>query len=260
MLKLKSLILTLGLILALSSIIRAYDQTTDLEIGIVEHLNDFLPKEIWVTNEDGKLVNLVDEIDKPTIINMVYYRCPGVCTPLMDGLADVIDKSNMLLDHDYQVLTVSFDYTEGIDLAKSKKANYLAQMNKKNSAEKGWKFFVSDSTNIARITDAIGFKFKRAGNDFLHAASIVFVNKEKMICRYLNGTYFLPIELKMSVIEANKGNSMPTVNRVLQFCYSYDPVGQAYVLNVTKISATLILCLAVVVFLFLIFKPRRKKD
>ncbi|MCL3781722.1 SCO family protein [Prolixibacteraceae bacterium JC049] len=260
MLKLKSLILTLGLILALSPISRADDQSNDPEIGIVEHLNEFLPKEVWVTNEAGKKVNLIDEIDKPTIINMVYFRCPGVCSPLMDGIADVIDKSDMDLGKDFQVLTISFDPSEGIDLAKNKKANYLAQMNKKISAEKGWKFYVSDSTSIARITNAIGFKYKKAGNDFLHAASIVFVNKDKMICRYLNGTYFLPIELKMSVIEANKGNSMPTVNRVLQFCYSYDPVGQAYVLNVTKISATLILALAVIVFLFLIFKPRRKKD
>ncbi|TKG91155.1 SCO family protein [Puteibacter caeruleilacunae] len=260
MTKFKSLILFMGLVVFFGHTVKAQEMPIEPEIGIVEHLNEFLPDEIMVVNESDERVNLIDLLDKPTVINMVYYRCPGICSPLMDGIADVIDHSDMKLGEDYQVFTISFDPTEGIVLGQNKKKNYLGLMTKKEDAAKGWKFFVSDSANIAKITKAIGFQYKKTGNDYLHAASITFVNQDKKITRYLNGTYFLPIEWKMSIIESSKGNTLPTINRVLQFCYTYDPAGQGYVLNVTKISATIILFLAMVIFLFLIFKPKRKAN
>ena len=52
----------------------------------------------------------------------------------------------------------------------------------------------------------------------------------------MNGIYFLPFELKMSIIDAAAGKSGPTINRVLQYCYSYDPEGQRYVMNITKVA------------------------
>ena len=63
----------------------------------------------------------------------------------------------------------------------------------------------------------------------------------------------------MAIIEASKGQSGPTLNKVLRFCYSYDPVGQTYVLNITKVSGTIIMFFAVVLLLFLVVKPNRKK-
>ncbi len=237
-----------------------FDSTNnDPEIGVVEHLDEYLPKDIYIVNEDSQRVVLTDLIDKPTVLNFVYFRCPGICSPLMEGLAEVMDKSDMTPGVDYQVLTISFDPTETLDLAKRKKTNYLNLVNKKEEIARGWKFFISDSASIAKATNAVGFKYKRQGNDFLHAASVMVISPDGKITRYLNGLYFLPFEFKMAIIEANKGQSGPTINKVLQFCYSYDPTGQTYVLNVTKITGTLILFIALILFLYLIFKPKKKK-
>ena len=233
------------------------DKTKDPEIGIVEHLDSFLPTDIYLIDESNQRVKLTDLIDKPTIINWVYFRCPGICSPLMEGLAKVMDESDMLPGVDYQVLTISFDPRETIDLGIKKKNNYLNLVNKKEAIAKGWHFFVSDSLSIAKGTNATGFKYKRTGMDFTHAASICVVSPKGKITRYLNGIYFLPFDLKMAVVESSKGMSAPTINKIMQYCFSYDPVGQAYVLNVTKISGTLILFFAIVFFLILIFKPKR---
>ena len=235
------------------------DKTQDSEIGIVEHLDTFLPTDIYLIDENNQRVLLTDLIDKPTIINWVYFRCPGICSPLMEGLAKVMDESDMVPGVDYQVLTISFDPRETIDLGIKKKANYLNLVNKKEAIAKGWHFFVSDSLSIAKGTNATGFKYKRAGMDFTHAASICVVSPKGKITRYLNGIYFLPFDLKMAIVESSKGMSAPTINKIMQYCFSYDPVGKAYVLNVTKISGTLILFFALVFFLILIFKPKRKK-
>ncbi len=233
----------------------------DVEIGVVEHLDDFLPDSISLTNENGEHVWLADIIDKPTVINFVYYRCPGICSPLMEGVAGVMDKSDLIPGVDYQVLTISFDPTETIDLGIRKKSNYLNLMNNKvEEAKKGWLFFTSDSASIARATNATGFKYKRTGNDYLHAASLTIVSKDSKITRYLNGIYFLPFEWKMAIVEASKGQSGPTLNKVLRFCYSYDPVGQTYVMNVTKITGTIILFFAILLLLILVFKPKKKEN
>ncbi len=235
------------------------DKTKDPEIGVVEHLDEFLPTDIYLIDENNQRVVLTDLIDKPTIINWVYYRCPGICSPLMEGLAKVMDASDLVAGVDYQVLTISFDPSETIDLGIRKKTNYLNLVDKKEQISKGWHFFVSDSASIVKGTNAVGFKYKRTGQDFAHAASVTVVSPKGKITRYLNGIYFLPFDFKMAIIESSKGMSAPTINKIMQYCFSYDPVGQAYVLNVTKISGTLILFVAMLFFLVLIFKPKRKK-
>jgi len=229
-----------------------------LEIGVEEKLNDTIPLDAFLFNIEGDTVYLRDIYDKPTILNFVYYRCPGICSPLMDGLAEVIDKSDLVIGEDYQAITISFDPRESSMLAERKKNNYQNLMEKKEQAEKGWTFYTGDSANIAKLTDAVGFRYKAVGNDFIHSATLVVTSPEGKITRYMNGIYFLPFELKMSVIDANEGKAGPTINKVLQYCYSFDPEGQEYVLNITKITGTLMIFIALIVFLVLVLKKRKK--
>ena len=231
---------------------------SDLEIGVIEKLDQYIPLDAILIDEHGDTVIIGDLIDKPTILNFVYFRCPGICSPLMDGLADAIDGTDLELGKDYQALTISFDHREGTFLAVKKKNNYLNLMDKKEQAQEGWRFFTSDSANIKALTEAAGFRFKPTGNDFIHAATLIILDPEGKITRYMNGIYFLPFELKMSILDASEGKSAPTINRVLQYCYSYDPEGQQYVLNITKVTGTLILFMAVILFLVLLLVRKRK--
>lgn len=232
--------------------------TQSLEIGVEEKLNNYIPLDAFLFNIEGDTVYLRDLYDKPTILNFVYYRCPGICSPLMDGLADVIDKSDLVIGKDYQALTISFDPRESAMLAERKRNNYQNLMEKADLAKEGWTFYTADSANIARLTDAVGFRYKAVGNDFIHSATLVITSPEGKITRYMNGIYFLPFELKMSIIDAGEGISGPTINKVLQYCYSYDPEGQEYVLNITKITGTLMIFIALIVFLILVLGKKKK--
>jgi protein SCO1 len=124
--------------------------------------------------------------------------------------------------------------------------------------EQGWRFFTGDSATVSNLTNATGFKYRRTGNDFIHSASLIFVSPQGKITRYLNGTYFLPFELKLAVIETSQGKVGGTVNKVLKFCYSYDPSGKTYVMNVTKIAASIMIFMALIVLSILFLKPKRK--
>ena len=229
-----------------------------LEIGVDEKLGNTIPLDVFLFDIDGDTVYLRDLYDKPTIINFVYYRCPGICSPLMDGLAEVIDKSDLVIGEDYQAITISFDPRESAMLAERKRNNYQNLMEKTEQAKEGWTFYTTDSANIARLTDATGFRYKPVGNDFIHSATLIVTSPNGKITRYMNGIYFLPFELKMSVLDANEGKTGPTINKVLQYCYSFDPEGQEYVFNITKVAGTLIIFFGVVIFLVLILAKRKK--
>lgn len=227
------------------------------ELGIYEKLDEYLPKDLTFTDENGKEVKLYSLIDKPTVISLVYYECPGLCTPLLEGVAEVITKAKIDLGTEYQVFTISFDPEETTKLARGKKTSY-AKLVEKKDVENGWKYFTGDQENITKLLNALGYKIKEEGTEYIHPAAIMVISPEGKITRYLHGTYFLPFDLKMAVAEASKGKSGPTINKVLRYCFSYDPEGKTYVLNITKISGTMILILALSFFGALLLRNKKK--
>ncbi len=52
----------------------------------------------------------------------------------MWGVSKFIDELDLQLGKDYQVLTISFDPTERIDLGIKKKASYISTMQKKEGS------------------------------------------------------------------------------------------------------------------------------
>ena len=229
----------------------------DARVGIYEKLDTIIPSDIVFYTEQGEPVTLRSLIDKPTVLVPGYYTCPGICSPLLDGVADVITRMDLVLGKDYQVITISFNPEETPDLAVDKKVNYVKQV-KKEIDESAWMWLTGDSANIYAFTNGIGYHFIKQGADFIHAAAIVAVSPEGKVTRYLYGTYFLPFDLKMAIVEASKGRSGPTINKVLRYCFSYDPEGKSYVFNITKVTATIILFFVAVFFLYLVFSKRKK--
>jgi protein SCO1/2 len=237
---------------------QVFDDLREPEIGVIEKLDTFIPEDIMVIDENNQSVQLLSLIDKPTILNLVYYRCPGICSPIMESLANVVDRTDMVPGQDFQILTVSFDPTEGTELAQQKRNNYFYLIKREFDPD-GWRFFTADSANARNLTDQVGFKYKKVGFDYIHTATIIVLSPQGKITRYLQGVYYLPFDVKMAVVEAAEGKSGPSISRVLAYCYSFDPAGQRYVFDITKIAGTLILFFGVVIFLFLLIRYRTKK-
>ena len=228
------------------------------EVGIVEHLDTIIPANITFNNEQGQPVQLKSLITKPTILSLVYYDCPGICPALLSGVSDVVEKMGLELGKDYQIITVSFNDLDTPDEAIEKKKNYLGKHSRDRADH--WMYLTGDSANIYYLTHTVGYNFQRMGNDFMHPSCIMVLSPEGKVTRYLYGTSYLPFDVKMALIEAQKGQSRPTINRVLEYCFSYDPEGRKYTLQVTKISATVIIFFAALLFIILIIRSSRKKS
>ena len=105
-----------GAFLALGNM-RAQENT----YGILERTGEILPENVMITNEDSVKVRFGDLIDRPTLLSFVYYKCPGLCSPLMTGIAEIIQKTDLQIGKDYQVITISVNYQEPVSLARSKR-------------------------------------------------------------------------------------------------------------------------------------------
>jgi protein SCO1/2 len=247
--------------------INSFSQSTlfnqQMQIGFDEKQGQYVDLNVKLVNEAGDTVLLKDVIDKPTILNLVYFQCAGTCSPLMWGVSKFIDGVDLQLGKDYEVVTVSFDPTERIDLGIDKKASYISTMQKKEEAQ-SWLFFVSDSINIAKLTQSVGFNYQKVNDQFVHPTGLIALASDGKIVRYLRGIDFLPFDIKITMVEAAKGKIGPSINRLLAVCYGFDSKGNQFVFNVTRVSAIVISFFIVIIFLFLAFsriklKPRSNK-
>lgn len=226
--------------------------------GISEkHLHQ-LPKDVMVLSEDSVLVNLYELIDKPTILSFVYFKCPGLCSPTMEGIAEVIDKTNLEAGRDYQVFTISIDERETPSLARQKKRNYVSSMEKKDAASH-WKFFTADSSSIKELTDVTGFEFKREGEDFAHSAAIMVLTPDARISQYMYGTFYLPMHFKMAILDAYEGEQVPTRIKVLKYCYNFVPPENENFIFLARTGGIIIVFFTVGLLLFLLIDQRKKK-
>jgi len=229
------------------------------DIGIDEKLDQNIPLNLSFLDEAGKPVTLKELFGKPTILTLVYYRCPGICSPLLNGVAEMVDKLDMVIGKDYNIVTISFDPSEDYITAAGKKRNYLDNM-KKKIPEQNWRFLTGDSTAAAKITDAIGFRYKKQDNNFVHSAVITILSPDGKIARYLYGVNFLPLDVKLALTEASEGKSGPTINKFLKLCFSYDPEGRKYVLNFTRIAGGITLLMIFGFVLVLTLKKKKNSN
>lgn len=228
------------------------------EVGIQEHLGEILPMDLTFQDVNGDTVRFGDLIDKPVLLTFVYYGCPGICNPLLAELVDVVNHIELEPGVDFKLITLSFNHHEDSSKAKVWANRHLGLI-KRKFTENDWNFLTGDSLSIAKMTDAAGFYFKPQGVDFIHAGTIIAVSPEGKISRYLIGTSFNQFDVQMALIDAKSGKTNPTIAKLLQYCYSYDPDGRKYTLNITRIVGTIMLVFVGLFFTVLVVAKKKKK-
>lgn len=211
---------------------------SDPPIGIEEHLGGQLPMDAVFRDEAGKPITLKQAIGgKPTVMALVYFECAGICTPLLNGLTDVLNDQQFTMKPgtDFQVIAVSFNPKDTPHLAAKKRNSYLGHMTRPFPPG-AWRFLTGSPASINRLVNALGFKYQKRGDAFVHSGSIYAISPKGKIARYLYGTDYLPFDLEMALTEASHGKTGPTINKLLRYCFSYDPNGRRYTLAVTRLA------------------------
>ncbi len=231
------------------------------KVAVFQRLGNYVPLGLTFTDDRGKEVVLRNMVDRPTVISLVYLSCKHACPMLLFGLAELLGETDLKAGEDFNVITVSFDENDTPAVAAERKKGYLQSIGKP-FPEDEWPFLTGKRETIKTLTDSVGFSFKREENGmFTHPVTLVVLSKEGRVIRYLSGTTFLPFDLNMAVLEASEGRIGSIVKRAMLYCFSYDPAGKKYVLDILKlVGIVTILCAAsFVTFLVVTGKKYRNR-
>lgn len=235
------------------------------QIGVYEHLGENINLDLNFINEYNQKKSLREIFNnKPTILTLNYFNCPGICSPQLYALASTLDKLDLKPYVDYNVITISIEKNDAPKHAKDKKISILKTINK-SFPPQAWSFLTTDNQNkIDEISNSLGYKYEKRMKDgvvdYLHPGVIMVISPKGKISRYLNGIDFLPFDLKLALLEANKENTGPTIAKALLYCFAYDAKSKTYVFQAEKIVGTFMFLTILIFFIYLIKTGRKSKD
>ena len=201
------------------------------QVGIDQHLNEQLPLNLRFRDEAGKDVTLGDYFhQRPVILALVYYRCPMLCGEVLNGLTSSLNILKFDLGRDFDVVTVSIDPRETPDVAAKIKEVYLRRYGRHSATEQGWHFLTGTQDQIDQLAKAVGFRYVYDPriNQYAHASGIQVVTPEGKLSQYYFGIEYSPKDLRLGLIEASKNRIGTVVDKLILYCYHYDPTTGHY--------------------------------
>lgn len=240
------------------------------DMGITELTGQTIPPDITFFDENGTRIKLGDMLGKPVLLTLVYYTCEHICPQMLTALALALPRLSLQAGSDYQVITVSFDPEDTPRRAQDSKKNYIKAA---GSAfpEGAWKFLTGDRQNIQRLTESVGFRYRKDIHGFIHPVVLIFLTPEGKIARYFSVTKyeygaaypisFSSFDLNVAFTEAAQGKPVTELKRVLLYCFSHEPPGQSkFIYFIAVVGLITLLAMAsFFVYLRVTEKKYRKK-
>jgi protein SCO1/2 len=202
------------------------------DAGIRQNLNAQVPLDLHFRDESGRSVTFGECCaGKTTVLVMAYYRCPMLCTQVLNGVVDCLRGVPFNAGKEFEVVVVSFDPREQPALARAKKAAYVEAYGRPG-AEEGWHFLTGEREQIDELCRAVGFGYQYdvKRDQFAHASGIMILTPGGRVSRYLlgiggttAGSPYGPRDLRLALVEASEEKIGSPWDGVLLFCYVYDP-------------------------------------
>src|SRR5206468_565209 len=130
----------------------------------------------------------------------------------------------------YAVIAVSIDPAEA--------PHQAARAERALDAGPSWHFLSGGAAAIAELAQAVGFHYRYDASlhQYVHPAGIVIVTADGRVARYFLGVDFPPGELRGSLLEAAHDRIGSPVERLLLFCFHYDPATGKYSATIATIA------------------------
>ncbi|MBK6316947.1 MAG: SCO family protein [Blastocatellia bacterium] len=214
----------------------AQEQAVLNQIDFEQRLNEQVPLDAVFTDEDGKQVQLTQYFGKrPVILVMVFYECPMLCTEILNGTLRMMQEMAFTAGQEYEVVTISIDPREGPVEAMGKKSQYMRRYNREGTWG-SWHFLTGKDDEIHRVADAIGYKYfyDEETAQYVHASGITVLTPTGRVSRYFYGVQYDAGDVRLGLVEASANKIGSPVDKLLLFCYHYDPSSGKY--NVAVMS------------------------
>ena len=194
------------------------------DVDYEQRLGNAVPTTARFRDSNGNEHALGDYLGRaPLVLVPAYYRCPMLCSLVLESVARALRGLATASALDFEVVTFSIDPHEEPALAAEKKTSVLGD--DPPIAPARWHFLTGDEPSIRALADAIGFRYAwdEAHGQWAHPAGIVVITPTGRVSRYLFGVDYAPRDLRLALVEASAGRLGTVVDRLLLFCYQYDP-------------------------------------
>jgi len=211
------------------------------KVSFDQRLGIQVPLDLPFRDETGRAVTLSQYFTgRPVVLSLVYYECPMLCTQALNGLVKGLKVLALEPGRDYAIVTVSFNPRETPAQAAQKKDHYL-QLLKKPGAGDGWHFLTGDDSSIRLLTGSVGFHYvyDEATQQYAHPTGIVVLTPEGRASKYIFGIDYGPRDIRLALVEASDHKVGTPVDRLLLYCYHYDPTTGRYglvLMNVMRLG------------------------
>jgi protein SCO1 len=213
---------------------------TSDEVGVDEKaIGNVLPLDAVFTDESGKPVKLRDYFQqgRPVVLNIGYYSCPMLCGVMNEKMVEALKGVPYDVGTEYAVVNISIDPTEAWQLARDKKQNYLKALGEPGNAV-GWSLLVGPQESINEVTQATGYKYKKVGDEYAHAAVLVLASPDGKVTHQLNALSLDSNTLKLALVESSGNRIGSWLDRFYAVCFERNPhTGQYTTLAVGVMQA-----------------------
>jgi protein SCO1/2 len=233
-------------------------------VGLDQRLGELVPLDTQWRNERGETVSLGQLVhDKPVILTLVYYRCPMLCTQVLNGVLKMSNGLSLELGKDYSIVSISIDPKETPEQAAAKKQRYVAAY-RREGGERGWHFLTGEESDIQRVAEAVGYRYQydpRSGQ-YAHASGIIVLTPEGRISRYFYGIDYSPRHMRLGLVESSAGRIGNAVDQILLLCFHYDPATGRYGLVISRViqAAGTLTMLLLGGYLIAMFRLERRRS
>jgi protein SCO1/2 len=208
-------------------------------VGLVEHLGGQLPRDAAFRDTEGKPVTLGQYFDgrRPVLFVFAYHTCPMLCSLVLDATVKALNSVEWTVGKEFDVVSISIDPKDTPETATRKRGMVAGDYKRANGSTTGWHFLTGDEANIRKVTEAIGFEYRYDARQqqYAHPAAIYLLTPDAHIARYLYGIQYEPKDIRLGMLEAAEGRSVTTTEKILLYCYHYDPQGGHYSLVAMRV-------------------------
>lgn len=231
------------------------------QVKVVEHLGDPLPKDVRLRDHTGRTRKLSEffQGDQPVVLNFAYHSCPVLCDMVLNATLTGLNQIPWVAGRQYRFVSISIDPRDTPQSAAQTRDTMMGRYSKELIPE-GWTFLTGEVDQIKPVADATGFEyyFHEGQQEYAHPAAIFLVTPKGRMARYLYGLKYTPNDIRLGLLEAAKEGTISTLERVLIYCYRYDPQGGKYVLVATRVMQVGGALTAVIIAAFLVIFWRRE--
>ncbi len=228
------------------------------DVGIDQQLGSQVDLGLNFRDESGATVPLSSYFHgKPVIFAPVYYMCSSLCPMTLNSLVQSLRILRFDAGSDFEVIAFSFDPKETPGMAATAKARFVKDYNRPATA-RGIHFLTDDERSIRELTNTLGFHYKwdEQSQQWAHATAVMVATPEGKVDQYFFGLEYSARDLRLSLVQASAERLGNVVDRVLLYCYHYDPATGKYGIVVIRTirlfgAAT---ALALFGFMFIMFR------